>query len=262
MYQYSYTGINTTHNPGEFWGADNPNLEKWRVIQHCTDFLYGKSMEELYEGKAGQVLIVPPGNDLFHGPKKGAKTGFVDDCIIFYSSENEETLKQLNLPVCGAIDVQDKSLLRRFITKVSEERMLKQPGYIIRISSLIGEMLVEIAREYEKQQCISSPQMLTIEKVRKEMLLSYSKPWTVELLAELAGYSSSHFTHLYKKYYNCSPIDELLQHRLMIAKDELAKKHLSVTEISRKCGFVSLYHFSQYFKKQVGVSPSKFCKER
>ena len=260
MYQYSHTGINTPHQPGEFVGADNPNLKMWRVIQHCTDFLYGESMNELYEVRSEQILIVPPGHELFHGPKKNARTGFVDDCIIFYSNENEETLKQLNLPICKALDVQDKFLLRRFINEVSNERMLKQSGYILRISSLIGEMLVEIAREYEKQRCITSPQMLAIEKVRKEMLLSYSKPWTVDLLAELAGYSASHFTHLYKKFYNCSPIDELLQHRLMIAKDELTKKRLSVTEISRKCGFVSLYHFSQYFKRQVGVSPSQFCK--
>ena len=123
-------------------------------------------------------------------------------------------------------------------------------------------MLVKMARQYEEMISTTSPQKRLLDSVRQEMLKNIEKKWTLGELAKLGGYSPAYFCSLYNKYYNMTPLDELLNYRITIAKQELLKKELSVTEISQKCGFLSIHHFSRYFKKLVGVSPSAFCKKK
>ena len=49
--------------------------------------------------------------------------------------------------------------------------------------------------------------------------------------------------------------------RIEKAKEYLINDQLSITEISKKCGFQSPYYFSNTFKKEHGESPEKYRKK-
>lgn len=102
--------------------------------------------------------------------------------------------------------------------------------------------------------------MSRIESAKELILQNVSKDWTLQEMADLSGYSASHFSSLYVQRFGLSPKADLLDHRIQLAKQMLYYGELSITEISKQCGFQSIYYFSKYFKETVGTSPSEYVK--
>ncbi|MBQ7821072.1 MAG: helix-turn-helix transcriptional regulator [Clostridia bacterium] len=257
MFDFLHGNIRQIHGRHVFCGNENNTLDWWIITQHQTDFLYYRN-GEMVKGVAGELLIIPPHNIVWHGPRKEAQYGFIDDWLYFQSDLADKIISDLRIPTCVSFNIPNTKFLRPYIKRIQLEESMMEPGYKYMISSILYEMITDIARQRDMVAKSNSIQQRRFEKVRCEMLLEYDKNWTVESLAKIAGYSPSHFTTIYRQYFNISPIDDLLNHRLSIAKEELVKKRLSITEISKKCGFTSIHHFSRFFKKHVGVSPSEF----
>lgn len=81
---------------------------------------------------------------------------------------------------------------------------------------------------------------------------------TIEFLSKLSNMSESNFNRTFKRETGVSPIEYLITIRLKKAKRLLREKNINITEISLKCGFYSLSHFSSCFTKQFGISPSDY----
>ncbi|MBR3500992.1 MAG: response regulator [Bacteroidales bacterium] len=77
-------------------------------------------------------------------------------------------------------------------------------------------------------------------------------------LAAILGISRTKFYYKMKGLTGKSPSEFFLQYKLNIASRLLNEGVLNISEIAIKTGFVSLSHFSKSFKKQFGVSPSKY----
>lgn len=85
---------------------------------------------------------------------------------------------------------------------------------------------------------------------------------SVEELAEKVGLSPSHFCRSFKQATGISPYQYVLQARVDRAKSMLAAGVNSVSEIALVLGFSSQSHFSDVFRKQVGMSPTTYIKQR
>ena len=103
--------------------------------------------------------------------------------------------------------------------------------------------------------------MSRIESTKELISQNLSKDWTLQEMAELSGYSVSHFSSLYVQRFGLSPKADLIQSRIQLARQLLYYSGLSITEISKQCGFQSIYYFSKYFKETVGMSPSEYMKQ-
>ncbi|WP_109831765.1 helix-turn-helix domain-containing protein [Reichenbachiella versicolor] len=77
-----------------------------------------------------------------------------------------------------------------------------------------------------------------------------------ELMRELGIGRSSLFS-MVKNELGISPLEALKLRRLQVAS-ELLKKVTGVSHVYARVGFKSVAHFSRAFKKQFGVSPSKY----
>jgi len=76
--------------------------------------------------------------------------------------------------------------------------------------------------------------------------------------AETLNLSLSAFSKKIKQQLGKSP-STLVQERVILeSKKQLHLTYLSIKEIATKLGFDDEHYFSRYFKKYVGVSPSKF----
>lgn len=82
----------------------------------------------------------------------------------------------------------------------------------------------------------------------------------VNTLIEMSHLSKSRFYALFKKYTGTSPLHFQNSYRLSSAADHLIIYDMSVNEVSRQLGFSDPLYFSRLFKKQFGVSPSKYVK--
>lgn len=80
----------------------------------------------------------------------------------------------------------------------------------------------------------------------------------VSKLVELCGISEKYFTTLFTFFYKVSAKQYILNKKLDYAKTCLFVTGDSISEISEKCGFSSLYYFSKLFKQRVGMTPTEY----
>lgn len=78
-------------------------------------------------------------------------------------------------------------------------------------------------------------------------------------MTEMMKMSRTKFYYKMKGLTGKTPSEFFMQYKLNRAAQFLKEGALNVSEISIRTGFKSLSHFSKAFKKQFGVSPSKYC---
>lgn len=105
------------------------------------------------------------------------------------------------------------------------------------------------------QQNMNRYRFAYIVKYIKENI---GKELTVLELSNLACMSESNFFKTFKRELGISPIDFVLQERIGLAKQLLARTHKTITDICFEAGFNSVNYFSTLFKKYEKVSPTQY----
>jgi AraC-like DNA-binding protein len=85
-----------------------------------------------------------------------------------------------------------------------------------------------------------------------------SKTLTVEELASRLGYSSSHYSSMFRDKTGSSPLDYFIRLKLHYACQLLSQTDLSIQTISEKIGYEDQFYFSRLFKKIHGKSPRNY----
>ncbi len=80
--------------------------------------------------------------------------------------------------------------------------------------------------------------------------------------AQLCGLSYSYFSRLFKRIMGKSFTDYVMSLKINEAKKLLAIGEKSVTEVAMELSFSSVSYFAKQFKKETGIAPHKFKKER
>lgn len=83
-------------------------------------------------------------------------------------------------------------------------------------------------------------------------------PWTLATLAREAAMSRSSFAERFARVVGLTPLNYLLQWRLAVAKDLLAREQKSVGETAFAVGYESASGFSTAFSRETGHSPMAF----
>jgi len=82
--------------------------------------------------------------------------------------------------------------------------------------------------------------------------------WTLQELAEMSHMSRSSFAQAFKSHVGVPPLEYLIQWRMNLARDALARDTLSISELARATGYQSESAFSTAFRRVVGSSPRQF----
>ena len=72
--------------------------------------------------------------------------------------------------------------------------------------------------------------------------------------------SKYHFCRVFKNNTGQTVMSYILKTRIVLARTMLKKENLTVSEVSRLCGFSSVSYFCRVFKEKTGVSPLKYKK--
>ncbi len=103
---------------------------------------------------------------------------------------------------------------------------------------------------------------LTTEMIVKKFLdLNYSRPLTLNEIAEHVQMNKYALCHYYKKHCGCSIMDQLKRIRIAKAKQMLNQMPLRTEEAARMCGFESPSYFCKLFKKETGRTPLEYRKK-
>ncbi len=76
-----------------------------------------------------------------------------------------------------------------------------------------------------------------------------------------AGINHTTLTNLFKTELGMTPVAFLWHHRIRVAKKQLEFTALPIKDVSARCGFKTVQHFSRKFEEATGYSPLAFRNE-
>ncbi len=96
------------------------------------------------------------------------------------------------------------------------------------------------------------------EYIKQYIDSNYHEDITLEKLSDLAHRNKYYMSHMFSESYGISPINYLLERRILHSKNLLRNSDNSITEIAQMTGFSSSNYFTQSFKKSTGLTPRKY----
>lgn len=97
-----------------------------------------------------------------------------------------------------------------------------------------------------------------LKSVIKYVELNYATPMSIAQMADLAGFSESHFMKYFKNTMGVSFTSYLNSYRLTMAARLLLQSDDTILSIASEVGFDNLSYFNRAFKKQFGTTPSAY----
>jgi AraC-like DNA-binding protein len=106
---------------------------------------------------------------------------------------------------------------------------------------------------------MTAPEVLErLNRARKFIDLCYDLPLDLNEISSHACFSRFHFLRLFRRAFNKTPHQYLIERRIERAKELLTGNDLRVTDVCFEVGFQSLGSFSSLFHKSVGHPPITF----
>ena len=141
-----------------------------------------------------------------------------------------------------------------------EELSTSNDVLCIPTSRLIFDAMMAIA--LHKENDTTSTRQEIAYKVRVLLSKCASTRITMDDISKKFYRSKDDIIRQFKKKYNTTPHNFLIDLRIARAKNLLVNSKKTLAEIANHLCFSSEFHFSNTFKKRVGLSPSEFRKKR
>lgn len=146
--------------------------------------------------------------------------------------------------------------------RLINEYKAKEPFRETAIKLTVLELLLLLCRDYS---CLQPAQQTTNESSQKRVraAIGYikshiTKKLTAAEIAASVGVSQYHFMREFKHFTGCTLNNYISIIRCEYAKELLHSRQHKVKEVAFLCGFETEAYFTTFFKKQTGMSPSKY----
>lgn len=229
--------------------------------------IYIKDMEPISHRKPMEFLVE---KDLIAAIKFGSKEDIYHCIEETFAKMKEQKLhtieyqlyilnfvhmivKLLNDTGIDTLHIFDNTLdINELISSLQESNDLKR--WLLQVCNKISDF-IGTDRENVTQSIINSAKLF-IEKQYSDPLLS------VEMLCQHLHITPTYFSTIFKKETGQSYVSYLTQLRMEKAKEFIELSDDKTYVIARNVGYEDPNYFSYVFKKQYGVSPSKFRGKR
>lgn len=125
---------------------------------------------------------------------------------------------------------------------------------------MISRLLFALLTEMKKESLFSDSSftMNTAAKIKNYIDANIYNDICLDNITAEFGITKMHIIRLYKKDYGTTPMQYLINRRTEIAKSLLADTKIPIKEISNILRYSNTQHFSNSFKKYVGISPKQY----
>ncbi len=248
----------------------NNGIEICYIYKGKYDWLSGDENYTLYPG---DTYVTAPWE--LHGSPKGfLDLGFLTWIIIKpkHFSQNDG----LNLGDWSNLSKKDQKMISEIFKKrekrffhdltvgsifkeLYQELRNKKFGSSARVVHLIETLLINVARQFQQNdKVLDRNHNKDFELLRNKMCADLSYPWTVNEMADVLKVGVTNLTKKIKIQTGFTPTGYLINLRIENSKKLLSESKIRITDVALNCGFYSLQHFSDTFKKSVGIYPKEY----
>ncbi len=138
----------------------------------------------------------------------------------------------------------------------------KQVGYQEIILAKFLELIVSLSRNYNIPNLKSgdSSDALLVAYGCSYIETHFKEQFTLDDVAKVCGLSKRHFSRIFKETYKVSPIQYLIELRLVYASKRIERTNDSITSIAYESGFSDNNYFSRKFKQFFHLTPHEYRK--
>ncbi len=158
----------------------------------------------------------------------------------------------------GCLFIENAAVFASAIKRIVEEYSTRKLMYREAAGSMLKEMLIGLYRYSPHPDTHSSE---AVNKAIAHINTHYAGPLSNRTLSDVSGYHINHLNRLFLRQTGATVHRYLLNVRIEEAKKLLMNTDLPLSDIAEQTGFNSSAHFSSYFRKTSGTSPSEYRKD-
>lgn len=216
----------------------------------------------------GAEHIVTAGHMVLYKPKEEQKYDYyaVDKPEVYWvhftGSNVKNILRHYDIPMdehifyCGT-----PSTYTMLFKQMIQEFQTCRVGYEELLEMCLRELLLVVQRtRLEKPSIVPTQVQEEMEAARQYFHEHYNEQINIEEFAQSMHSSISLFMRNFKKVFNTSPKQYILNLRMNNAQNLLETTSYSIAEIAAIVGYDNPYYFSRLFHKQKGQPPTDYRK--
>jgi AraC family transcriptional regulator, arabinose operon regulatory protein len=213
--------------------------------------------EEKYNVKPNQLFILPAG--VYHQYGSENRNPWTIYWLHFTGSQAGSFVQYLygdnaHSPLT-VVPHEERFLL--FEDIFSHLNMSFNVDNIVYANNCLYHFLVSF-RESVYKHAVDQDQGDVVKQSVEYMKLHLDRTFTLQELAEQAGLSASHYSAVFRRKTQNSPINFFMFLKVQKACQLLENTSFRVKEIAQQVGFEDPYHFSRVFSQFIGLSPRQF----
>jgi AraC family transcriptional regulator len=153
-----------------------------------------------------------------------------------------------------------------WMEQVRAELMRRKASPLL-LQSIAQAIAIHLARNYAERPGDSprgSPSLpgYKLKQITDWMTENLAEDFNLDRLAARAGLSKFYFNRLFKSALGVSPSHYHIHLRLDAAKRRLRETKQSIVSIALDIGYANPSHFAQLFRRETGLSPSDYRRQR
>lgn len=185
---------------------------------------------------------------------------YVNDWAHFDIIDEKLSFPDLSIPFNTPIYLNNLSAITLLMNQIIKELYSESSQKDDIINHFMHILFLRLSNQIiTKEDPIKShPFYIQTSALRATMYSTPEKKWTIEEMSAELNMSQSYFMHLYKKMFQISCINDMINARIEAAKFRLSSSDMPINVISELCGYENLAHFCRQFKKNTGLTPREY----
>jgi len=206
--------------------------------------------------KCNSVVIFKKGTPQIYG---AFNSEFVNDWVHFEADQEDiEYFKSIDITFDKIMEFQNVTELSKLIRKMCFEKYSNNKNFIQSANLYFNLIMLKISDLCERNHSTDSALSNKLVSLRNEIYTNPQTDWTVDKIAGDLFISVSYLQHQYKLLFNNGIKRDITLSRMEYGKYLLFNTDYTVATISRLCGYENDVHFMRTFKKETGVTPTKY----
>lgn len=187
-----------------------------------------------------------------------AKEGSYSNDFIHFDMDGDRDLR--NLPLDTLLSLPSTKEVSRLLKELYLEYISNNTHREESMELLLHLLFVKIHEiaAYPSQDTRIHGYYDSLLKLRSRIYRHPEEKWSIERMANQMNLSSSHFQRLYRQAFQVTCNSDVIQSKLQFAKTALSATGDTVREIAAQCGYENEEHFMRQFKKEIGMTPTKY----